>query len=321
MKQILTKIFILLLALTAGLSIFPAQSYAAGKINTDHEVKFTVRYLDGTLPVDGARFELYLAAKTDEYARLTVTEEFSKFPVDYDEMTQENWQELATTLRSYVQMTEALAPAASGLTDGNGSLTLSLRPGLYLAIGYRATTDDYNTYSASPFMVFLPGADATTGDWVYEVTSTPKFTKAYNPSEVEDRYITRKVILTWDDAGCESTRPEYETVMLFRDGELYDTVLLSESNNWRYSWDNLDPDHEWVIAQVDPNGYTVKLTDSGITRVIRNKIRPATPTPTPCCCCTKLPQTGVLWWPVPVLGALGLVLIVIGISVRRGRDE
>lgn len=35
---------------------------------------------------------------------------------------------------------------------------------------------------------------------------------------------------------------------------------------------------------------------------------------------TKLPQTGVLWWPVPVLLAAGLVLLIVGCVRRREND-
>ena len=40
---------------------------------------------------------------------------------------------------------------------------------------------------------------------------------------------------------------------------------------------------------------------------------PVTPPKTP----TKLPQTGQLWWPVPVMSLCGLVLIAAGIYMRR----
>ena len=33
-----------------------------------------------------------------------------------------------------------------------------------------------------------------------------------------------------------------------------------------------------------------------------------------------LPQTGQLWWPVPVLGAAGLVLIAMGVRVLTKKD-
>ena len=35
---------------------------------------------------------------------------------------------------------------------------------------------------------------------------------------------------------------------------------------------------------------------------------------------TKLPQTGQLWWPVPVMAALGLALLVAGVALRRRED-
>jgi len=33
-----------------------------------------------------------------------------------------------------------------------------------------------------------------------------------------------------------------------------------------------------------------------------------------------LPQTGQLWWPVPVLAALGVVLVISGLLLRRRGD-
>ncbi|MBR6102285.1 MAG: hypothetical protein IKP95_07645 [Ruminococcus sp.] len=33
----------------------------------------------------------------------------------------------------------------------------------------------------------------------------------------------------------------------------------------------------------------------------------------------KTPQTGQLWWPVPVLGAAGLVLVALGLRIRSGK--
>lgn len=50
---------------------------------------------------------------------------------------------------------------------------------------------------------------------------------------------------------------------------------------------------------------------------------PVPPTPTPSTPPDKpLPQTGLLWWPVPVLVSAGLLLILIGcLKRKRGNDE
>ena len=43
---------------------------------------------------------------------------------------------------------------------------------------------------------------------------------------------------------------------------------------------------------------------------------PPTPTPTP-----KLPQTGQLWWPVPVLAGIGIAAFLLGLSRRRRESD
>lgn len=53
-----------------------------------------------------------------------------------------------------------------------------------------------------------------------------------------------------------------------------------------------------------------------LERVVKPTEPPETPAP------GKLPQTGQLWWPVPVLTSAGLLCIVVGLLRRRGnRDE
>lgn len=44
------------------------------------------------------------------------------------------------------------------------------------------------------------------------------------------------------------------------------------------------------------------------------------PTPTPTPVGPKLPQTGLLWWPVPILAGLGLILVVVG-AIWKKRSE
>jgi len=44
---------------------------------------------------------------------------------------------------------------------------------------------------------------------------------------------------------------------------------------------------------------------------VKNTYKGTTPTP------PSLPQTGQLWWPVPVLAAAGLFCLVLGLLRRR----
>ena len=153
-----------------------------------------------------------------------------------------------------------------------------------------------------------------------------KFSKTPVPDDGDT--VTRKVLKVWNDAGQERERPDRITIQLLKNGEIYDTVTLSERNNWRYSWNDL-PKYgknglpiDWRVVEVTPDGYTVSITQEAGTFVVTNTpiqppenppvTPPVNPPKTP-----TLPQTGALWWPVPVLAAAGLLLIAAGAGKKR----
>ena len=74
--------------------------------------------------------------------------------------------------------------------------------------------------------------------------------------------------------------------------------------------------HEWTVEEERVTGYRNPAVtyENGIFTVTNTCSRPGTHHN------TRLPQTGQLWWPVPVLLAGGLVLVIIGL-VRRREDD
>ena len=58
------------------------------------------------------------------------------------------------------------------------------------------------------------------------------------------------------------TFPTSVKVMLYKDGQKYETVTLSADNQWKYTWDDLTDEHQWTIEEKVPNGYidTYKVT-------------------------------------------------------------
>lgn len=277
MSKRVKKLSALLMTILLVAALLPTTASAAGKILTDQPTSLTINYMDSSKAISNARFSLYKVADVDEYACMTLTSDFEAYKTtviglaDLDHLTQDQWLALASTLRGYV-LKDDLALTAEGKTDSNGSLFISnLEVGLYLVIGNRVTTSDYYTYTSVPFMVFLPGEDAVKNDWVYDITAAPKFTKDENPPDDDDDYVSRKVLKKWDDAGYESLRPAKVVVQLLRDGKTYDTQTLSNDNNWRYAWDDLDADYEWDVIEEDVEGYAVSVTRSGITFTVTNK--------------------------------------------------
>lgn len=318
MNKFLRSLFICVLILAV---VLPGQAMAAGSIDLTHPPSLTIAYHDGETPLTGAQFQIYLVATVDEYGELTTTAPFSAYNVDIRGKDDAAWRTLASTLEGYV-LRDAVTPTASGTTDEQGMLAFSgedpvLPHGLYLILG-QSHTQDEQIYLTETFMVMLPSLDKVNNDWIYDVVVSPKFTATPVP---EDHSISLKVLKVWADTGAEANRPSEVTVQLLCNGEVYDTVTLNDANNWRHTWEELDDRFDWTVVEKELEDYSVRVVREGITFVVTNTYTgPTTPSqpdpPKP----PSLPQTGQLWWPVPVLLACGLLLIVLGLIRRRGAN-
>lgn len=334
-----------LLALLCALAVLAAlpRALAAELIQTAQESSLTVVYMDNDAPLIGAQFQLYRAADVSPEGQYTLTDGFSGCPIDLNDLS----AAAALAAQGYVEL-NGVPPLAAGVTDAQGHLTFSgLTPGLFLVVG-SVHTQDGVVYTSAPFFAVLPVPDEASGGWSYAATVAPKHSEAPDTGGT----VERRVLKIWEDDGFESQRPPYITVHLLRDGRIYDTVILSPENGWAYRWEGLDAKSCWTVAETVPDGYTVEVERFGITFVITNKTTvlpetpptpPSTPTPSPTPTPTPtvtlpdssptpspapgddtptLPQTGQLWWPVPVLAAGGLLSLLIGCIRKRGvRDE
>lgn len=309
-----------LLAVVAVLMLLPGRAWAAGPIDLNRAVSLTVSCLDGDTPLVDAQFELYLVATSDEFGALTPVDSFGQFNVGIQGENDEAWRTLASTMEGYV-LRDQLPPDGSGKTNADGLVSFPggerpLTPGLYLVLGHRHTQDG-KYYDPSPFLVMLPGLDGEENVWVYDVTANPKFDS--RPVPAEPGTITRKVLKVWKDEGYENRRPQEIIVQLLCDGKVFDTVTLNGENDWRYAWTDLDERNQWTVVERELEDYSVEVTQEGITFLVTNTYKgsgtPETPgKPSE----PELPYTGQLWWPVPVLFAAGLLLVVAGLLRRRG---
>lgn len=307
----------LLLGLLAALLLFPVQALAAGSIDTEQKVQLTISYKNGETALFGAQFDVYKVAAVDVNGELTAIAPFDQFNVVIRGRDDEAWKALATTLEGYV-LRDAIAPTASGKTDLQGQLTFpELEQGLYLVLGHRHTQNG-RIYDAAPSMVLLPAQDVQTNEWLYVVTVEPKHDSEPEPNH---KTITRKVLKVWKDQGNAKSRPQEIVVQLLREGKVYDTVNLNASNNWRYTWESLDDKYTWTVVEEKVPDYTVTVTQEGVTFVVTNTYTEKTPDdPVPPATPDEpaLPQTGQLWWPVPMLLAGGLLFVVLGLLRHKG---
>lgn len=343
-KKICTALLLLIFVM-----LFPFNAHSQALIDLNADVSFTITYKHEGAPVRNIPFGLYYAAESDQYGELKLTGDFSNYPVRVNGLDSSEWRALAQTLEGFA-LRDKLKPLDKGSTDKNGSLIFpnqqqKLSPGLYLVLSRPSSSAGY-TYTTEPFLIFLPNPDSKSDKWSYEASVSPKYSRKDNPSGggSSDDSVSKKVLKVWKN-DASKTRPENITVHLLKNGAVYDSVVLNGENNWRYGWDKL-PEYDsdgsaivWNITEEVPDGYTMLVSKNGITFMLTNtyssegppnelpsgppsETSPETPEETngPQSD-TKLPQTGQLWWPVPVLVASGLMFMIIGIVLGKKKDH
>lgn len=295
--------------------MLPTRAFAAQSIDPAKSTSLTMSYRDGDDPIMSARFDLHFVAERNANGEYVMNGDFKNISVELEDMDSDGMLALAATLTAYIGYMD-IQPLASGVTDSEGVLEFGgLKAGLYLVQGYTHEQDGY-TYTSTPFLAYLPAYDEANDQWIYDLAVFPKHESA--PDTPNDETVDRKVIKVWNDGGDESERPGHIVVHLLRNGDIYDTVMLSAENNWRHTWTELDNDYTWTVVEVVPKGYTVTITKEGITFVITNSKPNDTPPPDNSTSPPTLPQTGQLWWPVPLLAAAGIILFLIGYIRNRG---
>lgn len=332
MKEKLIQFFSMVCCLVLLASLVGAAAFGDGGGS------ITVEY-----PYPGTEFRLYKVADIAADGSYVKSAKFASVPVVLGPDAGSD-PGLADTLAGYVYLMELPADALDGVGWSNTASFSPLGRGLYLVMSGRFTVDG-RTYIALPLLVSIPAQDPDSGEDVYDLTLAPKVGVITDPEE----YISIKVLKIWDDSQMSAARPDSIEVSLFCDGDLYDSATITARDNWRWVWNGLEDGHIWTVAEKAIDSYTVRIEQNGDSFAITNSYQPTpSPTPTPSPSPTVspsptpvvtptplptatappyippypiLPQTGQLWWPVPVLAGLGLVLLLLGMILDRRRED
>lgn len=299
------------------------RTLAAGEIDTSKTVSLTVSCEYDGQPLSDVRFYLYKVANVSADVQFTPTESFKNSGVSFDEindgMTQSEFEAAADTLTDYIDKNESdISATDSGVTDSNGKLTFpaltsALKPGLYLLTGAQLDTGE-KIYTPGSSLVCLPNQNEN-GVWEYDTVVCPK-------CEASGQTVNKTVRKIWKDDDYETKRPTEIKVNLLHDGKIYETVTLNSKNKWKYTWKNLSARGKWTVKeQKVPSGYKAVITKDTAGFIITNTYTPpGTPPSNKKNGGSKLPQTGMLWWPVPILAATGTALFLFG-WIRHQRNE
>ncbi len=311
-----SKLFSIIFSIVMVISTVAVMIPAVVSAEADKTLTLICRKDDITLT--GMEWELYKVGerRNDE---LVLTGAFASYPVDLHDMSADNISAAAKTLEAYAAA-DQISAFAEGKTDEKGELKFNgLESGLYLASGEILLVG--SVYYVPSALLIEVGENG--GSLNYD--AYPKF--YYDSANLDSKTYTVKKVWVGDDENKQA-RPVSVTVDIYKDNALYDTVILDESNNWEYKWKDLDSAAAWNAVERDiPANYKVSIENNMTQYLIKNSyektVEEVTTTTTLQTTTTsgetKLPQTGQLWWPVPVLGASGLLMI--GIGLRLGKKD
>ena len=167
--------------------------------------------------------------------------------------------------------------------------------GLYLI----TQTNKVEGYSKiEEFLIMIP--EILDNKWNYNIEALPKVDII--------RLFDLTIEKVWN-VSDDSNVPNEITVQLLKKGEVIDTIVLNDKNNWSYTWNQIEKSDEYSVKEINiPQGYTATYRQEENKFIITN---------------TKtLMQTGMQIWIIELLTVLGMLFIVTGfICEKRNKYE
>ncbi len=245
--------------------------------------------LDVSCPVSNMQVSLYRVA--DENYNLV--DAFSRYSIDL----KQDVQGAANALENRI-LIDGIEADASGFSDSSCKASFTgLETGIYLVVGKEVESNGV-FYMPQVSLVSLSG----------DLSVDLKVETSVKPSRIH-------VLKVWKRDNKKSRPKSIEVCLLRSDGIVVDKVVLNSDNQWSNTWDHLSTSYTYSVMETSvPSGYkescirekdTIVLTNTGnLTDKVKKKDE-------------VLPNSGQLWWPVPVLLFVGLVLFGLGRHLKN----
>ncbi len=235
-------------------------------------------------PVSNMQVSLYRVADVN----YNLVDAFSHYSIDL----KQDVQGAANALENRI-LIDGIEADASGSSDSSCKASFTgLESGIYLVVGKEVFQDGV-FYMPQVSLVSLSG----------DLSVDLKYEMSDKPSRIH-------VLKVWKKDNKKSRPKSIEVCLLRSDGIVVDKVVLNSDNQWSYTWDNLSTSYTYSVMETSvPSGYKESCTREKDTIVLTNtgsdKYRVEKKD-------DELPNSGQLWWPVPVLLFVGLVLFGLG---------
>lgn len=280
--------------------------------SASEDTSITLHYSPGVCD-----FSFYKIANISDNGKVTLTEQFDDYANSVDMLNRiaglnaDEIRKLSTTLDAIILRDDLIPKYVIATSEKGVLMHTNLDRGIYLIIGEQ-TRDEKYLYTPSPLLVSIPQL-LNNGKWEYHITIN--HTKLQK-EELSNGFVPYSVRKIWQDTGYHSIRPREIYVQLFQNENLYDTVKLNAENNWFYEWKKLPANFKWTVVEKDiPSDYYLVADKKQTGIILTNHYK--TPPPPPG---ENIPQTGQLWWPVPLLFILGFAFLYLGVLSKKSKE-
>ena len=255
-------------------------------------IKVTLHEMSEDTYVEGAEITIYKIA--DAYLNgvnlgFKYTEEFSTCSVSLDDLTVDGLSKDISLCVKPDSVGTSLITNSDGVVNFN-----NLDLGLYL-VSQTNKVDGYSNIDS--FLVHIP--KVIDNSWTYDISANPK-TDIYKEIDL----VVNKVWNTDDNK-----LPDKVEIELLLDGDVIDTIILNSTNNWTYTFENLEKSDKYSVREVNiPKGYKASYTNNEYTFTVTNT--------------DTLANTGQLFYSIIVLAVSGLIFILLGaIEMKKDKHE
>lgn len=246
--------------------------------------------LDVSCPVSNMQVSLYRVADVN----YNLVDAFPHYSIDL----KQDVQGAANALENRILM-DGIEADACVTSDSSGKASFSgLESGIYLVVGKEVESNGV-FYMPQVSLISLSG----------DLSVDLKYETSNKASRIH-------VLKVWKKDNKKSRPKSIEVCLLRSDGIVVDRVVLNSDNQWSTTWNNLSTLYTYRVMETSvPSGYkesctrekdSVVLTNTGSYTDKKEEKKD-----------DELALTGQLWWPVPVLLFVGLVLFGLGRLLRN----
>lgn len=244
-------------------------NYSAAALDYNSNISGSIEILaisDG-VRLNGVTFDAWRVGDITD-GDLLLQSKYSKYNLNISSVN------FPATLRECL-IRDSIRPDLKAISNQDGVAVFdNLSSGAYLICSEDFEQGRYK-YSGVSMLVYLPYLDSNNNLSMNAVLEA-KFErrKLPDPERPSQDTITRKALKVWeDDDNNSGRRPDEIRVELLRDGRSWDVKILSESNNWRHTWTDLDPAYKWTVIELDVSSdYELDIEKHGRTYVLTNRL-------------------------------------------------